>query len=167
MEDLQLTDPVDWEHETQGCVLCDHADDAGSAMGYLQQMDRALGGRTTDERLAQMMLESYNTYFYEPAIKAGEQPPALTAEAITTHFTEHDINPLRQMRTDINRLNRIQDTLAPRHASASGRVTCNDADAKTWSVLQRLKMDLMQQYGVRDRQTPRDMPTLDNLENLS
>ena len=72
----------------------------------------------------------------------------------------HDINPLRQMRTDINRLNLIQSALAPRKAGATGRVTCNEQDAKTWAALQRLKMDLMQQYGVRDRQTPRDMPTL-------
>ena len=72
MEDLQLTDPVEWEAEAQSCVLCEHADDAGSAMGYLQQMDKALGGRTTDKRLAQMMLESYNTFFYDPAVKAGE-----------------------------------------------------------------------------------------------
>lgn len=165
MEDLQLTDPVEWEAEAQSCVLCEHADDAGSAMGYLQQMDKALGGRTTDKRLAQMMLESYNTFFYDPAVKAGESPPQLTEETITTHFTEHDINPLRQMRTDINRLNSIQNTLAPRQASAGGRVNCNESDAKTWAVLQRLKMDLMQQYGVRDRQTPRDMPTLENLES--
>ena len=166
MEDLQLTDPVEWEPEVQSCVLCEHADDAGSAMAYLQQMDKALGGRTTDKRLAQMMLESYNTFFYEPAVKAGESPPQLTEQAITTHFTEHDINPLRQMRTDINRLNSIQNTLAPRQASAGGRINCNETDAKTWAVLQRLKMDLMQQYGVRDRQTSRDMPTLENLENM-
>ena len=160
MEDLVLHDPVEWAPELQPCVLCEHADDAGSAMGYLQQMDRALGGRTTDKRLSQMMLESYNTFFYEPAIAAGETPPQLTEAEITLHFTEHDINPLRQMRTDINRLNLIQNALAPRQASAGGRITCNESDAKTWSVLQRLKMDLMQQYGIRDRQTPRTMPTL-------
>lgn len=160
MDELQLTDTVEWDPEAQPCVLCEHADDAGSAMGYLKQMDKALGGRTTDQRLAQMMLESYMTFFYEPAVKAGETPPMLTEEAITTHFTRHDINPLRQMRTDIHRLNLIQDALAPRQASAGGRVMCNDGDAKTWSVLQRLKMDLLSQYGVRDRQTPRDMPSL-------
>ena len=107
-----------------------------------------------------MMLESYNTFFYDPAVLAGEQPPALTEQCITRHFTEHDINPLRQMRTDINRINAIQNSLAPRHSSASGRVCCNEGDAKQWAALQRLKMDLMQQYGVRDRATPRTMPTL-------
>ena len=161
MEDLVLHDPVDWEPELHACVLCEHADDAGSAMGYLQQMDKALGGRTTDKRLAQMMLESYNTFFLEPAVLAGETPPRLTEASITMHFTEHDINPLRQMRTDINRLNLIQNALVPRHSSAGGRISCNDADAKTWAVLQRLKMDLMQQYGIRDRQTPRTMPSLE------
>ena len=160
MECLTLTDAVEWDEEAQPCVLCEHADDVGSAMGYLQQMDRALGGRTTDRRLAQMMLESYNTFFYDPAVAAGESPPKLTEEAITVHFSEHDINPLRQMRTDINRLNAIQNALAPRKAGSTGRVTCNDQDAKTWAALQRLKMDLIQQYGVRDRQTPRDMPTI-------
>lgn len=162
MEDLTLNDPVEWDPESQPCVLCDHADDVGSAMGYLKQMDVALGGRTTDKRLAQMMLESYNTFFYDPAVAAGENPPKLTAEAITLHFSEHDINPLRQMRTDINRLNLIQGALVPRQARAGGRVSCNEQDAKTWAALQRLKMDLMQQYGIRDRQTPRDMPTLGN-----
>jgi hypothetical protein len=160
MEDLVLHDPVEWEPELQACALCEHADDAGSAMGYLQQMDRACGGRCTDLKLAKMMVESYNTYFYEPAVAAGENPPKLSEAEITLHFTEHDINPLRQMRTDINRLNLIQNALAPRKSSAGGRITCNESDAKTWSVLQRLKMDLMQQYGIRDRQTPRTMPTL-------
>ena len=160
MEDLNLTDTVQWEPEHQGCVLCEHADDAGSAMGYLQKMDRALGGRTTDKRLAQMMLESYNTFFYEPAVQAGEGPPVLTEDCITEHFTQHDINPLRQMRTDINRINAIQNSLAPRQSSITGRISCNEGEAKQWALLQRLKMDLMQQYGIRDRQTPRDMPTL-------
>lgn len=160
MDELTLHDPVEWDEEAQPCVLCEHADDVGSAMGYLQQLDRALGGRTTDKRLAQIMLESYETFFYNPAVEAGETPPKLTEAAITLHFSEHDINPLRQMRTDINRLNLIQSALAPRKAGATGRVTCNEQDAKTWAALQRLKMDLMQQYGVRDRQTPRDMPTL-------
>jgi len=160
MEDLCLHDPVAWEPEQAHCVLCDNADDVGSAMGYLHQMDTALGGRTTDARLAQMMLESYTTFFYEPAVQAGENPPQLTEQCITLHFTEHDINPLRQMRTDINRINSIQSALAPRHSSASGRVCCNEGDAKQWAALQRLKMDLMQQYGVRDRATPRTMPTL-------
>ena len=160
MEDLSLHDPVAWAPELDSCTLCEHADDAGSAMGYLQQMDTALGGRTTDTRLGQMMLESYNTFFFEPAKQAGEDPPALTEECITVHFTEHDINPLRQMRTDINRINAIQNSLTPRQSSASGRVGCNESDAKQWAALQRLKMDLIQQYGVRDRATSRAMPSL-------
>lgn len=161
MEGLTLCDAVEWEEDMTECVLCDNADDVGSAMGYLKQMDTALGGRVTDRRLGQMMLESYNTFFYEPAVAAGQSPPALTEEQITTHFCKHDINPLRQMQTDINRLNAIQDALVPRHAKSGGRVSCNDNDAKQWAALQRLKMDLMQQYRVCDRQTSRDMPTLD------
>ena len=44
MEDLSLHDPVAWGPEQEHCVLCENADDAGSAMGYLHQMDVALGG---------------------------------------------------------------------------------------------------------------------------
>ena len=63
MEQLSLVDVWDGQAEQDACTLCDHADDAGSAMAYLKQMDTALGGRTTDARLAQMMLESYDTFF--------------------------------------------------------------------------------------------------------
>lgn len=160
MQQLSFNDAMTWEPEEHTCTLCESADDAGSAMGYLKQLDTALGGRTTDKRLASLMLESYNTFFYEPAVKAGESPPQLNEEEITAHFTEHDINPLRQLRKDINRLNAIQDSLAPRAESSSGRIVCNDADAKSWANLQRLKMDLVKQYDICDRQTPRDMPTL-------
>lgn len=79
---------------------------------------------------------------------------------MTVHFTEHDINPLRQLRKDINRLNAIQDALAPRSTSRSGRVTCNEADAKNWANMQRLKMDLVKQYDMTDRHKCRDMPSL-------
>ncbi len=160
MQQLSVNDAMTWEPEEHSCTLCESADDAGSAMGDLKKLDTALGGRTTDKRLASLMLESYNTFFYEPAVKAGESPPNLSEEEITLHFTEHDINPLRQLRKDINRLNAIQDSLAPRAASASGRVVCNDADAKSWANMQRLKMDLVKQYDICDRQTSRDMPTL-------
>jgi hypothetical protein len=160
MEDLSLQEPIQWEQELKPCVLCEHADDAGSAMAYLNKMDKALGGRTTDTRLAQMILESYNTFFFAPAMQAGETPPPLTEDEITVHFTEHDINPLRQMRKDINRLNAIQDALAPRSSTSSGRITCNEGDAKNWAALQRLKMDLVKQYDICDRQTSRDMPSL-------
>ena len=161
MEQLCIgQDPLEWDTEEHTCVLCDHADDAGSALAYLKGMDTALGGRTTDKRLAKLMVESYNTFFYEPALKSGATPPALTEEQVTIHFTQHDINPLRQLRTDINRLNAVQDALAPRNASDGGRVTCNEVDAKAWANLQRLKMDLVKQYEMCDRHTPRDMPTL-------
>ena len=123
-------------------------------------MDTALGGRSTDQRLAQMMVESYNTFFYEPAVATGAQPPQITEEMVTVHFTQHDINPLRQLRTDINRLNAIQDALAPRSSLPNGRVTCNETDAKSWANMQRLKMDLVKQYDMCDRHTSRDMPTL-------
>ena len=74
MEQLSLSDAVEWGDDDKGCTLCEHADDAGSAMAYLKQMDTALGGRTTDARLAQMMLESYNTFFRNPMLQAGQQP---------------------------------------------------------------------------------------------
>jgi hypothetical protein len=161
MEQLCISeDPVEWDDEPHSCVLCENADDAGSAMAYLKAMDTALGGRTTDKRLAQMMVESYNTFFYEPAVATGATPPQITEEMVTVHFTQHDINPLRQLRTDINRLNAIQDALAPRSSTAGGRVTCNEADAKSWANMQRLKMDLVKQYEICDRHTSRDMPTL-------
>ena len=160
MQQLSLDETVNWHEENSSCTMCDNADDAGTAMAYLKQMDTALGGRTTDLRLAKMMVESYNTFFRDPAIKAGHSVPTITADELTTHFTEHDINPLRQMRTDINRLNSIQDSLAPRHATAGGMVVCNEGDAKNWANLQRLKMDLVKQYDMCDRHTSRDMPTL-------
>lgn len=160
MEQLSIGDVAEWQPEHASCTLCEHADDAGSAMAYLKQMDTALGGRTTDARLAQMMLESYNTFFLEPAQLAGHDAPTLTEEEITRHFTEHDINPLRQLRKDINRLNLIQESLAPRHSGAGSGAVYSEADAKSWANLQRLKMDLVKQYEMCDRHTPRDMPTL-------
>ena len=162
MEQLSLNDAVEWGDEDKKCTLCEHADDAGSAMAYLKQMDTALGGRTTDARLAQMMLESYNTFFRDPMLQAGQHPPELEENELTTHFTEHDINPLRQLRTDINRLNAIQNSLAPRQTCTGGRVVCNEGDAKNWANLQRLKMDLVKQYEMCDKHTSRDMPTLGN-----
>ena len=160
MEQLSLQDAATWEHEDDHCTLCEHADDAGTAMGYLKQMDTALGGRTTDQKLAKMMLESYNTFFREPALAAGHDAPELTEAELTTHFTEHDINPLRVLRKDINRLNAVQDSLVPRYSTPGGGVVCNEGDAKTWAALQRLKMDLVKQYDMCDRHTCRDMPTL-------
>ena len=106
MQQLSVNDAMTWEPEEHSCTLCESADDAGSAMGDLKKLDTALGGRTTDKRLASLMLESYNTFFYEPAVKAGESPPNLSEEEITLHFTEHDINPLRQLRKDMFRKGR-------------------------------------------------------------
>jgi len=160
MEQLSLTTAVEWADEDKGCTLCEHADDAGSAMAFLKQMDTALGGRATDVKLAQMMLESYDAFFRVPALQTGADPPELNVQELTTHFTEHDINPLRQLRKDINKLNAIQDSLVPRHSTAGGGIVCNEGDAKTWANLQRLKMDALKQYEVCDRQTSRDMPAL-------
>ena len=160
MEQLSLHDAVAWEPETQQCTLCDHADDAGSAMAYLKQMDTAQGGRVTDAALALMMLESYNTFFRKPMVAAGHSPPELTEQELTTHFTEHDINPLRQLRKDLKKINAIQDALKPRETTAGGNAICNEEHAKMWANMQRLKMDTLKQYEISDRHTSRDMPTL-------
>ena len=160
MERLSLNDTVRWEEEEAACVLCDHADDAGSAMGYLKKLDTAQGGRETDKALAVLMVDSYEKFFYGPAIEQGMTPPQITEEMVTLHFTKHDINPLRQMRTDLNRLNAIQDTMDPRTMDGTGRLTCDDAAAKSWANFQRLKMDLIKQKDMCDRHTSRDMPSL-------
>lgn len=146
---------METEEDSHRCVLCEHADDAGSAMAYLKQMDTALGGRTESSKLGKMMLESYNTFFYEPAIKAGQEVPALTEKQITKHFEEHDINPLRQMQADIINLNKIQRSLLPANDAA-----LSESEAKTWAHYQRLKMDLVKQYEMCKRHTPTDMPSL-------
>ena len=161
MEQLCISDdPVEWEEEPHTCVLCENADDAGSAMAYLKGMDTALGGRVTDQKLAQMMVESYNTFFYEPAVATGASPPQITEEQVTVHFTQHDINPLRQLRTDINRMNAIQDALAPRSSLSDGRVVCNESQAKQWANIQQIKMTLIKEYKMCDKHTSRDMPSL-------
>ena len=160
MEQLSLNGTIGWPCEKKRCTLCDCADDAGTAMAYLKQLDTALGGRVTDDDLASTMVESYNTFFREPMLKAGQDPPELTEEEITRHFTRHDINPLRQLQVDINRMNDLQDSLAPREQTSGGRIVCNDAQAKRWADLQRLKMDMIKQYQITDRQTSRAMPTL-------
>ena len=160
MEHLSLHDSVQWDEEEDTCVLCDHADDEGSAMGYLKKLDTAQGGRETDRALAELMVQSYDTFFYQPAVEQGLTPPKITKEMVTRHFTKHDINPLRILRTDINRINAIQDTLDPRSMDGAGRLTCDDTVAKSWAHFQRLKMDLVKQYEMCDRHTSRDMPSL-------
>jgi hypothetical protein len=146
MEQLSLDDQVEWDEEEEHCIICEHADDAGSAMGYIKKLDTAMGGRATDFEVANTMVESYDTFFYQPAIQQGETPPILTKEMLTLHFTRHDINPLRQMRKDMNRMNSLQDRLA--------------GNPKEWANLQKLKMDLIQKYDMCDRHTSRDMPSL-------
>ena len=165
MDDLSINTPFGFEDEdniemTTCCPLCEYADDSGSALGYLKQMDSALGGRTSDGQLGQMMEESYNTFFAEPMRKRGFEVPELTAEQILLHFTEHDINPLRILRKDINRLNQIQNTLRPRANNMTGSVVCNESDAKHWAHLQRLKMDLVRQYEQTDARVDRKMPAV-------
>ena len=129
-------------------------------MAYLKQMDTARGGRCTDIELAQMMLESYNTYFRKPMLDAGLNPPELTERELTVHFTQHDINPLRQLRKDLNRINLIQDTLEPRQATSGGGITCNEPQAKRWLEFHKSKMELVKQLEMCNRHTCRDMPTL-------
>ena len=113
IDDLEINTPLGWDDEDEKeqngrCVLCEYADDAGSAMSYLKQLDTALGGRTSDGQLGKMMEESYNTYFADPMRKRNVDVPSITASEMMLHFTEHDINPLRLLRRDINNLKSIQ-----------------------------------------------------------
>ena len=43
-------------------------------------------------------------------------------------------------------------------------VLCNDADAKQWAHLERLKMDLVRQFEQTNARTPRDMPVVPDIE---
>jgi len=166
--DLDINTPMGWDDEDAkehncSCVLCEYADDAGSAMSYLKQLDTALGGRTSDGQLGKMMEESYLTYFVEPMRKRNLDVPDISAAEMLVHFREHDINPLRVLRRDINNLQCIQDSLRPRVRNASGSVFCNDADAKHWAHLERLKMDLVRQFEQTNARTSRDMPVVPDL----
>ena len=168
MDSLCINEPVNWEEEDAqehegSCVLCENADEAGSALGYLKQLDVALGGRTQDGALVKMQLESYELFFAEPMRKRGLEAPVLTEDIIRTHFATHDINPLRILRHDINRLDAIQMSLRPRKRSGMGGMACNENDAKQWKELQRLKMDLVRQFEQTDARTPRDMPVVPEL----
>ena len=165
MDDLAINTPMGFEDDddlemSTCCPLCEYADDSGSALGYLKKMDTALGGRTSDGQLGPMMEESYNTFFADPMRVRGVNVPELTSEQILLHFTEHDINPLRLLRRDINRLNQIQNTLRPRASNMGGGLVCNESDAKHWAHLQRLKMDLLRQYEQTDARTDRTMPAV-------
>ena len=164
MEDLCINQPVDWDQEEQeeldtSCPMCENADEAGSALGYLKQLDTALGGRTKDGVLAKMQLESYNMFFADPMRNKGMDVPELTENIIREHFTFHDINPLRILRHDINRLDSIQNALRPRKRGAGGML-CNENDAKQWREMQRLKMDLVRQYEQTDARQSKDMPVV-------
>lgn len=169
IDDLEINTPLGWDEEDEkehngSCVLCEYADDAGSAMCYLKQLDTALGGRTSDGQLSKMMEESYRTYFVEPMRKRNVDVPDISAAEMLVHFTEHDINPLRVLRRDINNLKSIQDSLRPRMRNASGAIFCNDADAKQWAHLERLKMDLVRQFEQTNARTSRDMPVVPDIE---
>ena len=164
MDDLCINQPVQWDQEQEEeldctCVLCENADDTGSALGYLKQLDTALGGRTKDGVLAKMQMESYEMFFAQPMRDKGMDVPELTEEMIRVHFTHHDINPLRILRHDINRLDAIQMALRPRKRGAGGML-CNENDAKQWREMQRLKMDLVRQYEQTDARTSKDMPAV-------
>lgn len=152
---------VGWNVEddhVEHCVLCEYADDTGGALHYLKQLDIALGGRTDDDILAAMQLESYETLFYNPMLARDIEVPKLTKEAIKLHFSKHDINPLRVLRKDLTRLQAIQDTLCPRAKDATGQLKFNGADARQWAALERMKMDLVRQYEQTDARTSRDLP---------
>mgnify|MGYP001300460593 CR=1 FL=1 len=152
---------VGWEDGTEKntcCVLCEYADDSGGALDYLKKLDVALGGRTDDTILAQMQLESYETLFYGPMKARGLDVPKLTKEALMEHFCCHDINPLRVLRRDLNRMQSIQDTLCPRARDHTGQMKFNGSDARQWAALERMKMDLVRQYEQTDARTSRELP---------
>jgi len=161
MDDLEISMPTPWQENTnEPCPLCEYADDAGSAMGHLKQLDTALGGRTDDTQLGKMMEETYNTFFKNPMTDRNMEVPTLTAKQIIKHFSEHDINPLRILKRDINRLEAIQATLCPRAQSATGAMVFNEDDAKQWMVTQRLKMDLITQFERTNNRTPKELPVV-------
>lgn len=164
MDDLDIAVPTSWEEDNrEPCPLCEYADDAGSAMGHLKQMDTALGGRTDDAQLGAMMEETYNTFFRDPMKERNIEVPTLTGAQIIKHFTEHDINPLRLLKRDINRLEAIQATLCPRSQSATGNMVFNEDDAKQWMVMQRLKMDLITQFERTNNRTSTELPSVPSI----
>lgn len=164
MDDLQIELPTSWDDDNrEPCPLCEYADDAGSAMGHLKQMDTALGGRTDDTQLGLMMEETYSTFFQKPMLARNMQVPTLTAKQIITHFSEHDINPLRILKRDINRLQAIQETLCPRSQSATGNMVFNEDDAKQWMATQKLKMDLLQQFERTNNRTSKEIPQVPSI----
>jgi len=135
------------------CVLCEYSDDTGGAMHYLKQLDVALGGRTDDEILAKMQEQSYTNLFYLPMKQRGLDVPELTAADIENHFHMHDINPLRVLRKDMVKLEQMQKNL-----ETTGDLEFNANDARQWTNLERLKMDLVKQYEQTDHKTSRELP---------
>ena len=110
-----------------------------------------------------MMEETYNTFFRDPMKARNMDVPTLTAAQIIKHFSEHDINPLRILKRDINRLEAIQATLCPRSQSATGAMVYNEDDAKQWMLQQRLKMDLITQFERTNNRTPKDLPPVPSI----
>lgn len=135
------------------CVLCEYADDTGGAMHYLKQLDVALGGRTDDAILATMQEQSYTNLFYIPMKERGMDVPKLTAAEIQEHFAMHDINPLRVLRKDMVKLENMQQKL-----ETGGDLEYNANDARQWTNIERLKMDLVKQYEQTDNKRPRELP---------
>ena len=151
---------VGWsdDEDAQVCPLCEYADDVGTAMDFVKKMDTALGGRTDDKVLAKMQHESYYAYFVEPMRKRNIEVPDISIEQFRTHFMQHDVNPLRQLRRDLNRLEKCQQALAPRQITPGGKVRGNECEMKMWHNLTRLKMDLMRQYEQTDNRRSRELP---------
>lgn len=135
------------------CVLCEYADDTGGAMHYLKQLDVALGGRTDDSILAKMQEQSYRNLFYIPMTERGIEVPELSAAEIQEHFALHDINPLRVLRKDMVKLQLMQEKL-----ETGGDLEYNANDARQWTNIERLKMDLVKQYEQTDNKTSRELP---------
>ena len=169
-----MNTPVGWDDhggpgdgpKNASCVLCEYSDDTGGALDFLKKMDTALGGRTDDSVLGRMMEDTYRTMFFEPLRQRNIEVPELLASDIIHHFTHHDINPLRVLRQDINRLQAIQDVLCPRARDGSGRLTINPSDARQWTSMERMKMDLVRQYEQTDNRTSREMPSAPDLSTI-
>ena len=166
LDEVLAQSPNDAEARFLKGLALARSGDTGGALDFLKKMDTALGGRTDDDILGRLMEDTYRTMFYEPLRQRNIEVPELTGAEIVRHFTHHDINPLRVLRQDMNRLQAIQDVLCPRARDGSGRLTINPSDARQWTAMERMKMDLVRQYEQTDSRTSREMPSAPDLSTI-